>query len=86
MVSIVIPCHNAEHWIAETLQSCIDQTYRPIEIIVVDDASADASANVVRDIAERSRRPAPRADARQVRPVPEEGGGRDGRLVNYGPR
>lgn len=42
-VSIVIPCFNSERWIGEAIQSCLDQTYRPMEVIVVDDGSTDKS-------------------------------------------
>jgi glycosyltransferase involved in cell wall biosynthesis len=42
-VSIIIPCYNAERWVDEAIQSCINQTYAPIEIIVVNDGSTDRS-------------------------------------------
>lgn len=44
-VSVIIPCFNSERWIGEAIQSCLDQTYRPIEVIVVDDGSTDNSLN-----------------------------------------
>ena len=43
LVSVVIPCHNAERWVGEAIDSCLSQTYHPIEIIVVDDGSTDDS-------------------------------------------
>jgi len=44
LVSIIIPCYNSEDWIAETIQSCLSQTYnKPIEIIVINDGSTDNS-------------------------------------------
>lgn len=47
LVSVLIPCYNAGRWVAEAIQSCLDQTYRPIEIIVVDDGSTDESRQIV---------------------------------------
>lgn len=46
LVSIIIPCHNAEKWIGSAIKSAIDQTWRPIEVIVVDDGSTDSSLSV----------------------------------------
>jgi glycosyltransferase involved in cell wall biosynthesis len=42
-VSILIPCHNAEKYIGETLESVFRQTWPAIEVIVVDDGSEDNS-------------------------------------------
>jgi glycosyltransferase involved in cell wall biosynthesis len=47
LVSIVIPAYNAEIFIENTIQSIYDQTYRPIEIICVNDSSTDATEDVV---------------------------------------
>ncbi|MBL9216331.1 MAG: glycosyltransferase [Opitutaceae bacterium] len=53
LVSIIIPCHNAAPWLAETLASALAQTWPQKEIIVVDDGSTDDSAAVVRGFAPR---------------------------------
>ncbi|OOF15787.1 hypothetical protein BZG84_11545 [Salinivibrio sp. PR932] len=47
-VSVVIPCYNAEQTIARALASLCGQTWPYLELIVVDDASDDNSASVVR--------------------------------------
>lgn len=48
LVSILIPCHNAEEWLAETIESALAQTWKNIEIIVVDDGSTDNSLAIAR--------------------------------------
>lgn len=48
LVSVVIPVYNAGSYIREAIESILRQTYKPIEIIVVDDGSSDDSAEVVR--------------------------------------
>lgn len=46
-VAVVIPAWNAGRWIAATLDSVLAQSYRPLDIVVVDDGSTDDTAAVV---------------------------------------
>jgi glycosyltransferase involved in cell wall biosynthesis len=47
LVSVVIPAFNSERFLARTLVSVSRQTYRALEIIVVDDGSLDGTAGIV---------------------------------------
>lgn len=49
MVSIIIPVYNSEKYISKTLDSALNQTYKQIEIILVDDCSSDSSEQLVRN-------------------------------------
>lgn len=48
LVSIVIPCYNHAQFVQETIQSVIDQSYRNIELIIIDDGSKDNSVEVIK--------------------------------------
>ena len=47
LVSVVIPAYNAEKTIADCLDSVNDQTYPDIEIIVINDGSADQTLKLL---------------------------------------
>ena len=48
LVSVCIPTFNATRWISDCLNSALAQSYRHLEILVVDDASSDGTSELVR--------------------------------------
>lgn len=53
LVSIIIPCFNSEQWIEKAIDSCLNQTYQHLEIIVVDDGSTDNSLDIIKTFGAR---------------------------------
>mgnify|MGYP001231990062 FL=1 len=49
LISIVIPTFNREHLILDAIETCVLQTYRPLEIVVVDDGSTDRTVGFVQN-------------------------------------
>lgn len=76
-ISIVVPVHNGEKYIREALDSCIEQTYKDIEIIIVDDKSTDSTLEILREYEKR--------DAR-VKVIPVEKQNGLGNVINIGIR
>ena len=48
--TIIIPCYNAEKWVEECLMSALHQTYKNLEVIVVDNESDDNSYQILKDV------------------------------------
>jgi len=55
LVSVIIPAYNAENYLAEAVESALGQTYRPIEVIVVNDGSTDRTAQIAERFGDRIR-------------------------------
>lgn len=55
-VSVIIPVYNDEKYIRHCVDSVIGQTYRDLEIILVDDASSDGSLAVCEEYAAKDNR------------------------------
>ena len=53
LVSILIPCYNSEQWIEQAIDSALNQTYKNIEIIVIDDGSTDHSLEIIKSYGDR---------------------------------
>lgn len=52
LVSILIPAYNAQAWIAQAIESALDQTYGNLEIVVGDNASTDETVEAARSFAD----------------------------------
>ena len=66
LISIIVPVYNLEKELPRCLDSILKQTYREIEVVVVDDGSSDKSADVIRKYADLDSR---------VRPLFKSNGG-----------
>jgi glycosyltransferase involved in cell wall biosynthesis len=54
-VSVIIPTYNRAHLIGQSIESVLNQTYRAVEVIVVDDGSSDNTKDVVTKYGDRVR-------------------------------
>jgi GT2 family glycosyltransferase len=53
LVTVAIPCFNAERWLRECIESALGQTWSDVEVIVVDDGSTDDSKSIAHSFGER---------------------------------
>lgn len=53
LVSVIIPVYNYERYLAEAIESVLNQTHQQLEVIVVDDGSTDRSGEVAESFADR---------------------------------
>ena len=55
LVSVAIICYKQEKYIADTIQSVMNQTYKRIELIVVDDCSPDQTFEIAKSIVKKNK-------------------------------
>ena len=56
LVSVIIPVYNVEIYLRECLQSVIGQTYKNLEILLIDDGATDNSGKICDEIAKEDQR------------------------------
>ncbi|RVV97628.1 glycosyltransferase family 2 protein [Mesobaculum littorinae] len=56
LISIIMPVHNAEETVEKAIQSILDQTWKNLEIIAVDDCSTDSTPHLLRRIMQKDPR------------------------------
>ncbi|VYS80696.1 glycosyltransferase [Campylobacter ureolyticus] len=56
LISIVVPVYNVEKYLKKCIQSIVDQTYKNLEIILVDDGSSDNSGKICDEFAQKDNR------------------------------
>ena len=49
LISIIVPVYNVEPYLAECIDSLVNQTYPHLEILLVDDGSTDGSGQICDD-------------------------------------
>lgn len=50
LVSVIVPLYNHEGYIVDAIKSIIEQTYKMVELIIIDDGSTDSSVNAVESV------------------------------------
>lgn len=73
-MSIIIPMHNGEKYIEETILSVVNQTYSNWELLLVDDCSTDNTLKVVRDVIEKVEQNPDKKGKIHVIPMEKNGG------------
>jgi len=52
LVSIILPTYNGQQFLAQSIESCLNQTHKNIELIIVDDASTDETPEIIKRYSE----------------------------------
>ena len=56
MISVIVPVYNAEKYLKKCLDSLVNQSYKDLEIILVNDGSQDGSEKICKDYEEKDSR------------------------------
>jgi glycosyltransferase involved in cell wall biosynthesis len=50
LISVIVPCYNQGIYLKETIQSALASTYRPLEILIINDGSTDHSLEIAKEL------------------------------------
>ena len=56
LISVIMPCYNMERFIGESIRSVMQQSYENWEMLIVDDASVDRTAECIQDLCRQDNR------------------------------
>jgi glycosyltransferase involved in cell wall biosynthesis len=56
LISVIIPCYNSELYVSEAVNSVLNQSYKNIEVICVDNGSTDNTVNILNQICDKDNR------------------------------
>ena len=56
LISVIVPVYNTEKYIEKCVMSILNQTYKNLEIILIDDGSTDNSPQICDSLAEKDNR------------------------------
>lgn len=56
LVSVLIPCYNVEKYVVESVSSILNQTYKNLEIITINDCSTDNTGELLQQLADKDNR------------------------------
>lgn len=56
LVSVLMPAYNAEKYIGEAIESILNQSYKNLELIIIDDCSIDNTWNVIQEYSKKDKR------------------------------
>ena len=52
--TIIIPCYNSEKWLSTSIESALNQTYKNVEVIVIDNESSDRSLEIAKKYSDQA--------------------------------